>query len=150
MSYRLGKLINKLRWPIIIFWVLVVLSCIPFLPHIIAPFKTTGFVDETSQSAKAELYMDKKLGYDDKNQFIVMYHSPKLLATRTLFKKKMKQSLSELEDFPIKHEIIYPDDKHQISKDKHTAYAVIIIKTNKPINDQLLKQFKDSIKNPPI
>ncbi|AUH72436.1 MMPL family transporter [Legionella sainthelensi] len=148
LSYRLGKLINKLRWPIIIFWVFVVLSCIPFLPHIIAPFKTTGFVDESSQSAKTELYMDKELGYDDKNQFIVMYHSTKLLATRSLFKKKMKESLSGLEDFPLKHEIIYPDDKHQISKDKHTAYVAIIIKTNEPINDQQLKQFKDSIKKP--
>lgn len=147
-SYQLGKLINKLRWLIIVFWVFAILFCIPFMPQIITPFKTTGFVDESSQSAKTERYMDKKLGYDTKNQFMVMYHSSKLLATRPLFKEKMKQSLSDLEDFPLKHEIIYPDEKHQISKDKHTAYVAVIIKTNKSISDKELKQFQDSIKKP--
>ena len=48
----------------------------------------------------------------------------------------------------MKHEIIYPDEKHQISKDKHTAYALIVLKTNKPISDSLLEEFMDSIKTP--
>ena len=148
LSYRLGRLINKLRWPIIGLWVLAILFCIPFIPHIITPFKTTGFIDESSPSAKAELYMNKKLGYDDKNKFLIIYHSSKLLATHPQFKEKIKKSLSDLKDFPIKHEIIYPDDTHQISKDKHTAYVAVIIKANKPINDELLKQFKESIKKP--
>ncbi|AWN74616.1 MMPL family transporter [Legionella anisa] len=148
LSYRLGRFINKLRWPIIGLWLLAILLCIPFLPHIIDPFKTTGFIDESSSSAYAENYMNKKLGYNDKNKFLIMYHSNKLLATQDQFKKKIKKSLSDLEDFPIKHEIIYPDDKHQISKDKHTAYVVLIIKTNKQLSDDLLKQLTESIKKP--
>lgn len=148
LSYRLGRFINKLRWPIIVLWLLAILLCIPFLPHIITPFKTTGFIDESSASARAEQYMDKKLGYNDKNKFLIMYQSPKLLATKSQFKEKIKKSLSDLKDFPIKHEIIYPDDTHQISKDKHTAYVAVIIKTNKPISDELLAQFKKSIKKP--
>ncbi|KTC79915.1 MMPL family transporter [Legionella cherrii] len=148
LSYRLGRFINKLRWPIIGLWLLAIILCIPFLPHIITPFKTTGFIDESSASAKAEQYMNKKLGYNDKNKFLIMYHSSKLLATQPLFKEKIKKSLSDLKDFPIKNEIIYPDDKNQISKDKHTAYVVVIFKTNKPFSDELLKQFKQSIKKP--
>ncbi|WP_454781064.1 MMPL family transporter [Legionella sp. WA2022007384] len=148
LSYRLGRFINKLRWPIIGLWLLAILLCIPFLPHIITPFKTTGFVDESSQSARAEEYMNKQLGYNDKNKFLIMYHSKKLLATQHKFKEKIKKSLSDLKDFPIKHKIIYPDGTHQISKDKHTAYVGVIIKSNKPLSNDLLKQFKESIKKP--
>ncbi|MCW8385939.1 MMPL family transporter [Fluoribacter dumoffii] len=148
LSYRIGRIINKLRWPIIGLWLLAILLCIPFLPHIITPFKTTGFIDESSASAKAEEYMNKKLGYNDNNKFLIMYHSAKLSATQPLFLKKIKRSLADLKDFPIEHEIIYPDDTHQISKDKHTAYVAIIFKSNKPLSDELLTQFKDSIKQP--
>ncbi|CEG56336.1 MMPL family transporter [Legionella fallonii] len=146
--YRLGKFIYRFRWVVIILWALGILSCIPFLPKLITPFKTTGFVDEHSSSAAAEQYLNKELGYDNKNNILVMYHSSKLLTTNPLFLKKIKQSLADLEDFPLKHEIIFPDKKQQTSKDKHTAYAVIMIKSNKPISDNLFAQLKSSIKTP--
>ncbi|WP_031565255.1 MMPL family transporter [Legionella wadsworthii] len=148
LSYRLGLLINRLRWPIIVLWLLAILLCIPFLPHIIDPFTTTGFIDESATSAHAQAYMNKKLGYDDKNKFLIMYHSDTLLATEPEFKKKMKTSLSGLKKFPIKNEIIYPNGTHQISKDKHTAYVAIILKTQDQIGEELLNQFKKTIKKP--
>jgi len=147
--YKLGKFIYRLRWPIIGLWVLILLACVPFIPNIITPFKTTGFIDENSPSAKAQRYLNEQLHYDNMNKFIIMYHSPKLLATDPLFISRIKKSLSKLEDFPIKHEIILPDDKHQISKNKHRAYAVVILKTDKLISDKQLQQFKESIKTPP-
>lgn len=148
MSYRLGLLINRLRWPIIVLWLLAILLCIPFLPHIIDPFTTTGFIDESSTSAHAQAYMNKKLDYDDKNKFLIMYHSDTLLATEPEFKAKMKKSLSGLKKFPIKNEIIYPNGTQQISKDKHTAYVAIILKTQDQVGEALLNQFKKSIKKP--
>lgn len=146
--YRLGKFIYRFRWIVIILWTTAILSCLPFLPKLITPFKTTGFVDEHSSSTKAQQYIDKQLGYDQKNNILVMYHSSKIQTSNPLFLKKIKQSLSELKDFPLKHEIIYPDKKRQTSKDKHTAYAVIVIKSTKPISDQLFAQLKSSIKTP--
>lgn len=146
--YRSGSFIYRFRWPILVIWLLIILFCIPFIPHLISPFKTTGFIDEHSPSAKAELLMNKQLGFNSKNKFPVIYHSPNLTITDAAFIAKINQSLKKLKDFPIKHEIILPDTKHQVSKDKHSAYAVIIIKTNKPISDHLLTEFKNSIKTP--
>ena len=146
--YQLGKFIYCFRWPIIGLWLLIILSCIPFLPNLIAPFKTTGFIDEHSPSAGAENHLNKELRYNSNNKFVIIYHSPKLLATSSTFLNKIKNSLTDLEDFPIKHEILFPDNKNQISKDKHTAYVVVIIKTNKTITDKLLAQFKEAIKTP--
>jgi RND superfamily putative drug exporter len=146
--YKVGTLIHKLRWLLIGLWLLVILSCIPFLPHIIDPFKTTGFIDEHSKSAIAEQDLTKRMGYDNNNKFLVMYHSPKLLTTDPLFIKKIKKSLADLNDFPIKHDIILPTDEQQTSKDKHTAYVVILIKSKEMINDKLLAKLQASIKKP--
>ena len=147
--YALGKSIYPLRWFIIGLWMMIVLACVPFLPHIITPFKTTGFTDEHSVSSKAADYLSKKLGYDSNNKFLIIYTSKTLLATDPAFVDNIKKSLSELKNFPIKHEIIFPDNnKKQISKHKHTAYVVVIIQSIQPINDKLLAQFLSSIKTP--
>lgn len=147
--YMLGKTIYPLRWLIISIWIGLVLACIPFIPNIIEPFKTTGFIDENSKSAHAEHYINKKLGYDSHNKFIILYTSKKLIATDHRYIDKIKKSVSNLKSFPIKHEIIFPENNEkQISKDKHTAYVVVIIKSEKPIDNQLLAQFKASVKKP--
>lgn len=150
LFYRLGNIIYPLRWYLILFWVVMILSCVPILINIIAPFKTTGFKDEHSDSAKTQEYIDKKLGYDSTNKILIIYHSKGLLATQPLFNKRIKQSLSGLEDFPIKHEIFLPsDNKHQISKDKHSAYVVVIVKNRDPIDAKTLAKFTAAIKKPP-
>ncbi|ASQ46329.1 Membrane protein YdfJ [Legionella clemsonensis] len=147
--YTLGKFIYPLRWFIVVFWLLVLLASLPFLPNIISPFKTTGFIDETSQSAKAEEYINKKLDYNTANKFLIIYRSPTLLATNPQFIQKIKQSLEDLKDFPIKHEILMPEDnKSQIAKDKHTAYVVVMVKSSEPLKDRLLTQFEKAIKKP--
>ncbi|WP_298624250.1 MMPL family transporter [uncultured Legionella sp.] len=147
--YRLGTLIYHYRWAIIVLWLLLILGCLPFLPNIISPFKTTGFVDEGSQSAKTEELINKELGFNNENKFIIIYHSDTLLATSQEYKNKLKKSLAKLKEFPVAHEIIYPENnKDQISKDKHTSYVAVIIKSTEPINDALLKQFIASITTP--
>ncbi len=149
LFYRLGALVYPLRWYIIALWVIAILGCIPFLPHIIAPFKTTGFIDERSDSAATQQYLTNKLGFSNNNKFIIIYHSPTLLATNSLYINKIKKSLAGLKDFPIKHYIIYPDsNKKLISKDKHTAYAAVIFRSKEPLNDELITKFKSLIKKP--
>lgn len=146
--YQVGKFINRFRWPIIILWIVLILGCIPFLPKIMDPFKTTGFVDLFSDSTRTQNFLNKKFGYDNNNKFIIMYHSSRLKTTDDEFIAKIKKSLSGLDDFPIKHEILLPYKKQQVSKDKHTAYAVVVLKSKKTINDKQLKEFKDAIKKP--
>lgn len=147
--YGFGYLIYRLRWPIIALWFILLLSTIPFLPNIIKPFTSTGFIDENSESAKMTEFLNKEFKYDSQNKFPILYTSKNLDANKPLFNKKIKMSLEDLKGFPIKHEIIYPsENKNQISKDKHTAYAVVILKTNEKINDDKLNEFKSLIKKP--
>lgn len=147
--YRMGKCLYRFRWSVIGLWFVFVLACLPFLPNIVAPFKTTGFVDEQADSTKAEQYLTKKLGYNNYNKFVIIYNSKSIRSSDPVYISKIKKSLLGLKDFPIKHQIILPvDNKKQFSKDKHTAYVVVMLKKTEPINDALLQQFKDAIKTP--
>ncbi len=148
LFYRLGELVYKGRILIVCFWVFLMLGCIPFVPHIMSPFKSTGFVDETSKGYKNAQFLDKELGYRN-NQIVISYYSNALRATNSLFKQKIKNSLSKLNKFPMKHDIIYPTNTNkQISKDKHTAFAVISFRTSTPLTQQELSQFKSLLKPP--
>lgn len=147
--YKLGRIVYSLRWYLLLIWSLIILASLLVIVGTNAPFKSTGFSDENAKSAKAQLFINKKLGYNDANKFLIIYHSPKLLATDPLFDKKIKKSLSKLKEFSIKHQLIFPaDNKKQISKDKHTAYVVLIIKSKKELDDKKIAELQSLIKKP--
>ncbi len=146
--YRLGQFIYQFRTSAIIVWSVAILICLPFLNDIINPFQATGFVANHSQSDLANEFMNQKLGYGH-NQFLILYHSEDLLATEPVYQHKIKYSLSGLKNFPVKHEIVLPENNSkQISKDKHTAYAVVLLKTDKILSRTLTKEFQNLIKQP--
>ena len=147
--YKLGQYIYSLRWLILSLWLLAILSCVPLLSHIITPFNSTGFEDEHSDSSTARMFLNEHLGYNSKNKFLILYNSKTLKASDPLYLEKIKTSLKGLDHFPIKHEIILPNQHpSQLSKNKHAAYVVVIIKRHAPISDTLLARFKASIKKP--
>ncbi len=147
--YRLGQIIYSLRWYLILIWGIVLTASVLVLIDITAPFKSTGFSDEKSKSAKAQEYINKKLGYDNANKFLIIYHSPKLLASDQRFIDKITNSLKNLKKFPIKHELILPsENSKQISKNKHTAYVVMIIKSKEILDEKKLIKLQSLIKKP--
>lgn len=145
----MGRFIYRYRIAFILTWFLIAALCVPFVPQILTPFKSTGFVAEHADSTRAKQFLNKNLGYIRDNRFLVLYHSPDLRITNPIVQKKIHKSLSGLKDFPMSHEIIYPENnKQQISNDKHSAYAVILFNSTEPMSQTLLKQFKQSIKTP--
>jgi len=148
--YQFGHFIFKMRWVMIALWIAIVLACLPLMPKIISPFKTTGFIDEQSNSAKTSAFMTRALGYSHDNQFSILYSSNELRVTEPEFTDKMKKSLAGLKHFSVEHEVIYPDlnSKQQVSKDGHSAYVVVIVKRIEPLNDHELARFKSLIRHP--
>lgn len=147
--YCLGKLIYRFRWLVIIFWLLLFLSCIPFITKLMDPFNAIGFTDPKSESVQANETLNNKLGYSY-NQFIVMYSSDKLLATNPKFLQQIKTSLDGLKNISAEHKISYPSlANKQISPDKHAAYAVILFNSDQEADSELLEKFKANVKKPP-
>lgn len=146
--FKLGQFIYRFRIGVICFWLLILAGCIPFISNLMTPFHSSGFIDETSPSAITDRYLAKELGYDF-NRFVILYQSKNLEATNPRYIEKLKNSLAELSDFPIKHEIVYPDaNKKQIAKDKHTAYVVILFDNHPEMTHDLLMDLKEKIKTP--
>jgi putative drug exporter of the RND superfamily len=146
--YRFGECVYRGRWLVLIAWLSLFLACIPLAPKFISSFKAIGFTDPHSASAKANTILNDKLGFSY-NQFIIMYHSDTLLATHGVFSHEVETSLAGLKNFPIKHQIVYPSVANkQISADKHTAYAVVLLKSEQEVDPKSLAQFKAAIKNP--
>lgn len=146
LFYRLGKSIYRYKWLIVILFFALAISCIPLVSKIMVPFTTIGFNDSHSESSKAMKMIDRELGYSD-NQIIVIYKSKTLLATDPEFLNKMKDSLSGLKSLTIKYKIIYPDS-NQTSKNKHTAYATILLKGDPEKQSANLPQILAKIKQP--
>jgi putative drug exporter of the RND superfamily len=146
--FRLGLFLFKHRLLVILLSGALLVMGLPFLTDIMSPFQSTGFIDPNSKSAYVDRYLHKKLHNDDA-RILVMYHSKTLLVSDPRYIKKIRQSLSGLDDFPLKHTIQYPDtNKKQWSHDKHTAYAVITFPHLKTIPSKSLDQFKASITPP--
>ena len=146
--YRLGELVYRFRWLVIIGWLLLFSICIPLAPKLIEPFKAIGFTDPNSQSAKANVVLNDRLGFGY-NEFIILYSSDKLLATDPDFIHEIKNSLAGLKNFSVKHQIIYPSSANkQISKDKHTAYVIILLKSGQEVDRKALDEFRSQIKQP--
>lgn len=150
LFYSFGRLIYKYKWLTIFVWLAIFVACIPFAPKLFEPFNAIGFSDPNSPSAIANTTLHDKLGFSY-NQFIVMYHSDNLLATDPKFIKAIKDSLEDVKNIPDKHQIIYPDvTNHQISEDKHTAYAAILFENNQEADPKLLSEFKAAVKKPTL
>lgn len=146
--FRLGKLIYTRRIIILLVFAITVICCLPFIPNVITPFKTIGFLDQSSESAKAKQEIQQQLGYNS-NKFIIIYHSNRLIATSPLYISKLRQSTSGLKHFPLKHIIIFPDENtKQIAKDQHTAYTVVLFRADQTFSPKLMKEFKKAIKTP--
>lgn len=147
LFYRLGKNLYKRRRLIILLWLVLIVSCLPLLADLMSPFKTMGFVDNDSNSAAADLFLEERLGYGDQ-RIVIAYSSDKLVTDNPLFLSTIKASLWKLRDFYIPHEIIYPTkDNHQFSKNKHVALVVILFKTKEMTADDIT-QLKTLIKKP--
>lgn len=150
LFYRLGGCAYRLRWLVIAVWIGMIIACLPVLPHISSPFKTMGFMDESAKSTQVNHKLEKNLGYSSQNNLIITYSSNTLTTDDPLFFSKIKRSLTGLKHFPVPTVILYPsvENSQQISKDKHTAFAVVILKNSEPLQNGSLTVLLSLIKKP--
>jgi RND superfamily putative drug exporter len=146
--FRLGRFIFRHKIAIIVVWLLAIVACMPLITKVTSGFKTTGFTAAQSESDLAAQFLNKNLD-SRPDRIVIIYHSPTLKATDAQFTLRIKKSLAELKRFPIKHDILYPDrNSKQTSKNKHTAYVVIVFRTQKALTSEQLQTVKNLIKPP--
>lgn len=128
MLIRIGDFIERYCWSILTVWLLVVMGCSFYLFISHQPFEIGGISDPNSESARAEKFMSEKFPYGGSRIFI-LYKSDQLIATDPQFKSEVEQSLAGLDRLALPHSVITPYmNDQQISKDKHSAFAMIFFK----------------------
>lgn len=143
-----GKLLYRFRWLIVIIWLALLGICLTIAPRAIEVFQSTGFDVDRSESKLAQNYIHENFGFGD-NQIIIIYSSDHLKATDPAFNDEIKKSLSGLKNFHLRNIVLYPSaNKQQIAKNKHSAYAVVMIKQVKPLSDKDLKKLVSLVKKP--
>lgn len=147
--YHFGRLIYAGRFVIVLLTTILVVVCFPFIPKAISNFNNMGFLDPNSDSAKADKFLETHLNYRQ-NRFVVLFQSEESFTNNPHLFELIKNAFSDLKHSPLKTEIVYPDaNKQQISADKHTAYAVLMLKNNQELSDKALKEIITDIKKPP-
>ncbi len=145
---RLGRLIYNHKVVVLVIWLIIIAGCIPFLPTITTPFKTTGFVDNSSATAKADSFLSNNLDYY-RNRVLIMYTSKNLLATNPAFIHKIKKSIAPLRELNLPFLVEYPSlMNQQISLDRHTAYALVLFKDNTALTPSQLQDVQKLIAKP--
>lgn len=147
--FRMGQSIHKHRVAIIFVWVIALAASIPFLNDIMTPFTSTGFIVKNADSTKTQDSINTELGFLESKRLLVLFQSNSIRNTSSVFQKKVRYALRNLDNFSVPHEIIYPEkDTEQMSKDKRSAYAVVLLKTDEPLTPDELQKFKDLIRTP--
>ena len=149
LFYRLGLLTYKYRSFIIWTFLCSLLLAMSIMLFTDSPFKVTGFVDETAKSTQASNFLAKNLAYPNYNKLLISYYSAHLRNNTHAFDDAIARSVEPLYSFPIPHLIFYPKDNiQQRSRDRHTAYVVIMFKTDKPLSDVVLAAIKHRVITP--
>lgn len=148
MKLHSGNFIQRYSLFILILWVILVCIALPFLPFANKPFKIGGITDPNVESSEAENIMLKKLPYGG-SRFFILYESEKYQATDSKFISEVNKSLSGLKDFPLSHRIISPfQNPRQISDDKHSAYAMVVLDKAPDESANYAEQFRQLLGTP--
>lgn len=138
-----------LQWIILIAWLIVAAVCVVFIYHSPLPFKIGSISDPQSESWVADSIMKKELPYGASRIFVLFTHD-KWTANDGRFSSEVKKSLKAIDKFPLKHKIISPyDNSAQISDNKHSAYAVVVMEhDNADKTASAMQEFYQSIGTP--
>ena len=104
--YKFGKWISRSRRFIIVFWVIAVLACIPLLPSLMSPFKSTGFEDPISESQKTYDMLSKRMGYQN-HRILILFKKDNPKLSDDAFHEHVFKALKGLKKIKQPHEVIY-------------------------------------------
>ena len=149
--YQTGKWIFRNKWLVIGLWIGAVAIALPFVPRVVEPLKTGGFADPSLESSQASTLLQQKLGYSA-SSLVIFYQSldGKLSANDPEFTSEIQDSLAGLTKSPIKNTVVPPiASPRQISKDGHTAYALVTLEADPEAAAKRLSEIRPLIKQPP-
>lgn len=142
--YKFGKWISYYRKSIVLIWVVIFLSCLPFLSSIMKPFQSTGFENPFSESQETYNMLSEKLGYQN-HRLLILFKKDSLNLSDADFARHVKKSLKGLKKLKQAHEVILSlPTKNQ--KNHNVSLAIIAFKKEIPLTPEAIKDIEHLIK----
>ena len=128
MLYRLGLLVARFRWPVILLWAMVLAVALVYAPRASSALKG-GFGDIDVESRRGLRLMTERLDLPEA-ALILLFSSPDLKATEPDFIQEMERALAPLGESPEVSRIITHYNSQNpslVSPDGELAMALVML-----------------------
>ena len=130
MFYRLGQAMARLRYWVIGLWLIAALASIPYAPRVAEVLSPGGFSSPDMQSQQAITALQNGLHTSFTN-VLVIFSSKTLTADDPRFIAQATAATAKLQGWSQVSEIVpFTVDPSQISRDRHTAFTSVFLKTS--------------------
>jgi RND superfamily putative drug exporter len=135
--YRLGlsygRLVSRLRWFIIAFWVVIVLLSVPFAAQIGSVLTGGGYTSTNSESARAATLIQEKL-HPPLTQLLIIFQSAHTAVSDPAYRKEVNDFMSRAHSFSQVTDVTLGGT----GQDGRTTYVTVNFNTGSDtVGDQL-------------
>jgi putative drug exporter of the RND superfamily len=124
---RWGQTVYRLRWPVVIVWLVVLIASLPLLPHLANRLRSGGFADEHLPSSRAQATLERELGISS-NATVIFYVSRDRPYADPSVRSAVAASLERVRALPEVKAVVPPDfNSQQIGRSGKTAYAIVTL-----------------------
>jgi RND superfamily putative drug exporter len=124
---RLGILVHRNRWWVVVGWLIVIALALPFAPRAGGALRAGGFTLDSLESARARAIAAATLG-SPPSALVIVFHSQALAAGSPDFEAAAASAVARVPT--VSHVVsIYSHvlAQRQVSADRHTAYDIVFL-----------------------
>ena len=148
MFYRLGLCMVRWRFWIVGIWLLIVLFGLPFAPQVAQALTPGGFSSDSMESQQALIALQEGLHTSFTNVQVV-FSSKTLTADDPRFVQEASAAVAHLNGWSEVTSIIpFTVDPTQISRDRHAAYTVVLLKSDPDSAPAVLPDLRNRLRQP--
>src|SRR5215469_786727 len=148
MFYRLGLSMVRWRFWIVGIWLTIVLIGLPFAPQVAQALTPGGFSSDSMESQQAVTALQQGLHTSFTNVQVV-FSSKTLTADDPRFVQEASAALANLNGWSEVTSIIpFTVDPTQISRDRHAAYTVVLLKSDPDSAPAILPDLRRRLRQP--
>lgn len=127
--YRLGLWTARRRWFVIAVWVVLLLAALPALPNAAHVLSPGGFSTSDLEAQRASNLIQSALG-ENPSALLVIFEHPTLETTDAAYLQAVDDSLRDIRTLDLVARVTtHRENPRQAAPDRHTAYAVIALRT---------------------
>ncbi len=148
MFYRWGVAAVRARYWVVALWTLIVLASLPFAPRVAEALTPGGFSSPDMQSQQAIDALEQGL-HTNFTTVLVIFSSPSITADDPRFAAQANAAVADLTHWSAVTNVVpFTVDPSQISRDRHAAYTVVMLKSTPDAAPHVLPELRARLRQP--